>query len=572
MKRPPIIWLILASLVFLFYTTKTTAQTISSYSILVNCLTVDTEYVVVSGCTSADSLVTFYGDGTFDTTLVTCSGSSGLVYRMRSHVYATYGVYSLKLILLSGGVAVDSINHTSELISCQDIHCFVYNDVNADCTFDSGDRYIYNAPAILEIDSSGIPIETITSTCGFSYLAFGTTGTVYAFKVIASPYGFYMGCPADVIVYDTLGVTVNEPNIGFQCNPVLPFDLAVTANFSAGLTGAGSHIFITNSSCSSASVPVPATLTLNYSPKYLFSGFGTGGGTYPYTLTGNTVTFNIGDVSVDSLIYFLAGFTPVGTLMLGDTVNATFTLNPLIGDDDTTNNIIVTNDIIYVSHDPNYKSVMPAGNINAGTLLKYIVSFENDGNDTAFNIHIMDTLSDNLDINTFKVITASAPMNLILLTSGGHNIVKFDFPNINLLDTSHHNYCYGMVSYTIQAKTGLAIGTKIDNEAGIYFDVNPVVMTNNVENIIDTPSATSLGILKTALAQVEVYPNPACTSLTIVSTTQPINQITITNILGQAVYSNKYDTTKAQIDVSSLPTGLYFVKINGSEVRKFVKE
>ena len=73
------------------------------------------------------------------------------------------------------------------------------------------------------------------------------------------------------------------------------------------------------------------------------------------------------------------------------------------------------------------------------------------------------------------------------------------------------------------------------------------------------------------LQDVKVYPNPTSTILTI-STTTPNLQITISNILGQAVYSNCFAQQKVQIDVSGLPNGIYFLTINGKEVRKFIKQ
>jgi hypothetical protein len=42
--------------------------------------------------------------------------------------------------------------------------------------------------------------------------------------------------------------------------------------------------------------------------------------------------------------------------------------------------------------------------------------------------------------------------------------------------------------------------------------------------------------------------------------------------LGQTIYTHYYTSPQVQIEVSTLPSGLYFVKINGSEVRRFVKE
>ena len=77
-------------------------------------------------------------------------------------------------------------------------------------------------------------------------------------------------------------------------------------------------------------------------------------------------------------------------------------------------------------------------------------------------------------------------------------------------------------------------------------------------------------------SQIQVYPNPATTALTI-SSPQTIITISITNLLGQMVYAHQYSSEKVEVDVSGLPSAVYFIKINGSdsyrgEVRKFVKE
>ena len=71
-------------------------------------------------------------------------------------------------------------------------------------------------------------------------------------------------------------------------------------------------------------------------------------------------------------------------------------------------------------------------------------------------------------------------------------------------------------------------------------------------------------------SSIAIYPNPATTELTI-SSTDKITNITITNLLGQTFYNHIYNTEKIQVDVANLPKGMYLIKVNGSEVRKFVK-
>ena len=68
-----------------------------------------------------------------------------------------------------------------------------------------------------------------------------------------------------------------------------------------------------------------------------------------------------------------------------------------------------------------------------------------------------------------------------------------------------------------------------------------------------------------------VYPNPATKELTI-STSDKISSIVISNLLGQVLFSQQFNSQQVQIDVSDLPAGMYLIKINGTEVRKFVKE
>jgi hypothetical protein len=99
---------------------------------------------------------------------------------------------------------------------------------------------------------------------------------------------------------------------------------------------------------------------------------------------------------------------------------------------------------------------------------------------------------------------------------------------------------------------------------------------NRIRQIMSDSAYAVLGSISyvqniNADLQFHLYPNPATTSLTI-SSTNNINSITITNLLCQTVYTHKYNSEQVQVDVSYLPNGVYFIKVNGSAVRKFVKE
>lgn len=68
-----------------------------------------------------------------------------------------------------------------------------------------------------------------------------------------------------------------------------------------------------------------------------------------------------------------------------------------------------------------------------------------------------------------------------------------------------------------------------------------------------------------------VFPNPTTSWLTI-SAPQMISSVVIYDMLGQVVLDRAYTSEQVQINVSDLAASLYFVKVNGSLVGKFVKE
>lgn len=68
----------------------------------------------------------------------------------------------------------------------------------------------------------------------------------------------------------------------------------------------------------------------------------------------------------------------------------------------------------------------------------------------------------------------------------------------------------------------------------------------------------------------EVYPNPAKNNLTVKGQKE-LGTITIANSLGQVVYKENVQSTQKQIDISSLPAGVYIVNAQG-RFSRIVKE
>ncbi len=109
-------------------------------------------------------------------------------------------------------------------------------------------------------------------------------------------------------------------------------------------------------------------------------------------------------------------------------------------------------------------------------------------------------------------------------------------------------------------------GVSIDSVGNIYV-ADPGAY--NVRKI--SPISTEV-ITVCSPTYITLYPNPATIQLTI-SSSENITSISITNLLGQTVYSSKYSgSLQKSVDVAELPSGVYIIKINGAEIRKFLKE
>jgi hypothetical protein len=75
-------------------------------------------------------------------------------------------------------------------------------------------------------------------------------------------------------------------------------------------------------------------------------------------------------------------------------------------------------------------------------------------------------------------------------------------------------------------------------------------------------------------SNINVYPNPANTEITIELICQN-SLVGICNISGQEIMQLKARSQKLKVDVSNLPSGIYFVKVvtaKGVEIKKFIKE
>jgi len=227
------------------------------------------------------------------------------------------------------------------------------------------------------------------------------------------------------------------------------------------------------------------------------------------------------------------------------------------------------------SYDPNEKTASPEGYgsrnyLEPGNPITYTLFFQNTGTDTAFNIFILDTLSEALDLSTFVEGPSSHPVEF---NWQENRAIRFDFKNIMLPDSFvNEPASNGFVQFTITPKEDLPLPTEITNSVGIYFDFNEPVITNTVFHTIDTnfvEISTSTDWHSPEWENVAVSPNPSADWVRWSwDNDKDINgSIEIVDLLGKTVKAKSIQGHRTEMNLSDLHQGHYIYVIkNGQEL------
>ncbi len=303
----------------------------------------------------------------------------------------------------------------------------------------------------------------------------------------------------------------------------------------------------------------------------------TAGGLTPASVHGDTITWNVADfgtLKIDS--GFFVVFNTDSNAVPGSDVCTYVSVTPLAGDNNPSNNTSNICLIVIRPYDPNEKQVFPDGNIDiTQKSLTYTVLFQNTGTAPAQNVYVLDTLDVHLDPATFKVIAGSFPVQSFMLG----NAVKFNFPGINLPDSSADaDGSRGWVQYTADIRDNMPLGTEINNTAYIYFDLNSPVVTNTTTNII-VANANTAAIANVAgnTANFSMSPNPAHNTIQIKTGSDVTGgRLEIIDALGRTCISISMMSNEFTLPLNGLAQGMYLVNMvntsGGIVTRKLIVE
>ncbi|MDQ3101109.1 MAG: hypothetical protein M3R08_06965, partial [Bacteroidota bacterium] len=181
--------------------------------------------------------------------------------------------------------------------------------------------------------------------------------------------------------------------------------------------------------------------------------------------------------------------------------------------DDNTSSWPVT---ITAAYDPNDIQVNLAtiliDDVPSAPWLDYLIRFQNTGNDTAFTVKIKDPLTDLLDHATFEFLGSSHPVETSY--NAFEKNLWFEFDNILLPDSNTNEAeSHGYVRYRMRPRTDLLVGDLIENQVGIYFDLNTPVMTNTAET--EVVLITEIADVLSTDLDLALFPNPTTGELTV---------------------------------------------------------
>ncbi len=458
----------------------------------------------------------------------------------------------------------DSVNNPHNCLPVPGITGYVYKEDNSDCKKDISELALANISVKLYDSINQLIAQTYSLQDGF-YQFLAPLGK-YRVAIDTAGLPFHSVCKVDTTVLLTTSFSYLENlNFGLTCTPGIDIGIQSIRPQGTIFPGqthplrvvAGTTEQLFNTTCSGNNISGQVKITVTGPVKYVNVQVGA---LIP-AINGNVFTYTINDFkAIKANEAFYLNFLTDTTAQAGNSICVDVVITSTVSNKVKKQ----TKHFCYQvgnSFDPNLKEVYPFNFIPEGfsDWLTYTIHFQNTGNAPAINIVLRDTLSKELDLETFQLMSYSHYNETRLVG----NAVKIKFPGIYLTDSaSNPEASKGFVQYRIKPKANLPVGTTINNKAFIYFDYNPPIITNTTVNtFVKNVSVDE----NDGGEKVKVYPNPGNGNYTleIPGMHSESYGIEIYNVLGSIVYSEKTTTDVTVINLTHQPKGVYFMKITG---------
>lgn len=440
-------------------------------------------------------------------------------------------------------------------------------DNNNNCTLDAQDIKMVNASVVLQ--------DAVNN----NYYAFSDTSGNYKINV---PYGTYTisNYPSGYKAYECppsgkINFSASSSTPSLNCmfyDTIIPnvedFNLMLSGSWFAQNDTSFAYALVKNegtmqSSCL-VSIQLDSCLQLiNTFPPYVSN-------------INNLVTFSVTNLTPDNIamltFYFNTGInSPIGSpVNIYGSVACAGDVN-LSNNNDTISGFITagSNKSMIQSFDPNNSiNVAQPLYVNDDKELVYRIKFQNTLTSVVRNVSIIDTIDNNLDISTLKVIHTSHDKYSLKQKKG--NCLMFRFDNINLANKqTNDSLSRGEIIYSIKFKPNVTPNSVVKSRATLFFDYD-MVTTNQTQNVL---RANIMSLTHNTLPgkkeKISVYPNPTKDIIYIQNLKNDNTLFTITDMQG-IIIKEKERLTNRQVDLSNLKTGIYFLTLSSeTEIANF---
>ncbi|MEL6833089.1 MAG: hypothetical protein AAFP77_08860 [Bacteroidota bacterium] len=301
-----------------------------------------------------------------------------------------------------------------------------------------------------------------------------------------------------------------------------------------------------------------ANLQLNYYDFLQFEG----ASLTPSSQSDNQLYFELGSLPPLASGTIVVDFTLDVSAPLGDEVLSSLTAEISEPDANDDNNFAELEDIVVGAYDPNDIQV-DLDRINPTQVaneieLEYRIRFQNTGNYPADRVVVRNKIADGLNMSSIRAIETSHP---VAVERSASQELSFVFDNIQLPDsTSNEAESHGFITYRIKVDPSLMLGDTIPNQAAIFFDFNPPIITNIATTAVDDFTRTrNIAAPDTRLTS---WPNPVPSggAFQLSGSEAGPGMLMIFDALGQLIRQiEQFDPAGDQVQATGLAKGQYYL-------------
>ncbi|MFM6983469.1 MAG: T9SS type A sorting domain-containing protein [Chitinophagaceae bacterium] len=280
--------------------------------------------------------------------------------------------------------------------------------------------------------------------------------------------------------------------------------------------------------------------------------------------TGNRLYYQLNLPSAGAVTVSLKMKYPFADFKLNERVCHKVFIGSIAGEDTMGNRDSIVHRCTY-SYDPNMKYCLPEGKVFSSLKkVRYHIEFQNEGNDYAYRVRVVDTLNVKIPVYEFRMHAASHDYKV----SSNGNVLTWTFEDIMLAPKSlSEEGSKGYLEFDANISSDIRVGDSIYNNAMIYFDLNEPIRTKNATII---RASRDIGLTEIGSGQIRLYPNPASTYIYVDQLGE--GRYSIYNSIGQLMGEYKIGEKAVKIDIRQFTAGIYIIRGEKGETYRFVVE